>query len=255
MQALDGGHQLALFGRLDAVGHADQAGARTDGLEQRQAQFHPAGGELVQIECLAVKQMQQAVVSLGAQAENPDIAGNPSQTNRQQRPIRVRSIHRKVRDLWQAGRRDRTAFIQGTQRVMSAAAAVSNSSIVLSDTVAVYFSPMNTKRESEIERQIEKLKRDLAGLGQLRPGSLSKQYTVCGSPGCRCIATPPQKHGPYYQLSFTRKGKSSTKFVRKEDLPAIRKQLKNYERMKLLVDQWIDLATELSNLQIKQNRN
>jgi hypothetical protein len=25
--------------------------------------------------------------------------------------------------------------------------------------------------------------------------------------------------------------------------------------MKLLVDQWIDLATELSNLQIKQNRD
>jgi hypothetical protein len=49
-------------------------------------------------------------------------------------------------------------------------------------------------------------------------------------------------------------GKSSTKFVRKQDLPAIRKQLKNYERMKLLFDQWIDLATELSNLQIKQNR-
>jgi len=114
---------------------------------------------------------------------------------------------------------------------------------------------MNTQRESAIERQIEKLKRDLAGLGQLRPGSLSKQYTVCGSPACRCVAIPPQKHGPYYQLSFTRKSKSSTKFVRKEDLPAIRKQLKNYERMKLLVDKWIDLATELSNLQIKQNRN
>jgi hypothetical protein len=31
--------------------------------------------------------------------------------------------------------------------------------------------------------------------------------------------------------------------------------LKNYERMKLLVDHWIDLATELSNLKIKQNRN
>ncbi len=126
---------------------------------------------------------------------------------------------------------------------------------MLSDTFDVYFSPMNTKRESEIERQIEKLKRDLAGLGQLRPGSLSKQYTVCGHPGCRCTATPPQKHGPYYQLSFTRKGRSSSKFIRKEDLPAIRKQLKNYERMKLLVDQWIDLATELSNLQIKQKRD
>jgi hypothetical protein len=31
--------------------------------------------------------------------------------------------------------------------------------------------------------------------------------------------------------------------------------LKNYERMKLLVNQWIDLATELSNLKIKQNRD
>ena len=113
---------------------------------------------------------------------------------------------------------------------------------------------MNAKRESEIERQIEKLKRDLAGLGELRPGSLSMQYTVCSSPGCRCKATPPKKHGPYYQLSFTRKGKSSTKFVRKQDLPAIRKQLKNYERMKIAIDKWIDLATELSNLRSTQNR-
>ena len=113
---------------------------------------------------------------------------------------------------------------------------------------------MKNKRESEITLQIEKVKRGLAGLGELRPGSLSMQYTVCSSPGCHCKATPPQKHGPYHQLSFTRKGKSSTKFVRKEDLPAIRKQLKNHERMKLLVDQWIDLATELSNLRITQNR-
>jgi len=135
---------------------------------------------------------------------------------------------------------------------MEATSLDSESTIVTSDIAEVYFSAMNTKRESEIERQIEKLKRDLAGLGPLRPGSLSQQYTVCGHPGCRCIATPPQKHGPYYQLSFTRKGRSGTKFIRKEDLPAIRKQVKNYERMKLLVDQWIDLATELSNLQIKQ---
>ena len=113
---------------------------------------------------------------------------------------------------------------------------------------------MDDKREAEIERQIEKVKRDLAALGDLRPGSLSTQYNVCGSPGCRCKATPPEKHGPYYQVSFSRKGKSSTKFVRKENLPAVRKQLKNYETMKLLMDRWIDLATELSNLRLKRDR-
>jgi len=30
----------------------------------------------------------------------------------------------------------------------------------------------------------------------------------------------------------------------------VRKQLKNYERMKLLMDRWIELATELSNLRL-----
>jgi len=109
---------------------------------------------------------------------------------------------------------------------------------------------MDSRREATLQRQIEKIKRDLAALGDLRPGSLSTQYNVCGSPGCRCKANPPVKHGPYYQVSYTRKGKSSSKFVKKEDLPTVRKQLKNYERMKLLMERWIDLATELSTLRL-----
>jgi hypothetical protein len=113
---------------------------------------------------------------------------------------------------------------------------------------------MAISREVQIQRQIEKIKGQLAALGDLRPGSLSTQYNVCGSPGCRCKADPPKKHGPYYQVSFTRKGKSSSKFVRKQDLPAIRRELKNYETMKVLVDRWIDLATERSNLRLAQNR-
>ena len=113
---------------------------------------------------------------------------------------------------------------------------------------------MDAKQEAQIQRQIETVKRNLAALGDLRPGSLSTQYNVCGSPGCQCKATPPKKHGPYYQVSFTRKGKSSSKFIRKQDLPVIRKQLKNYESMKLLVGRWIELATELSNLRLKRDR-
>ncbi len=113
---------------------------------------------------------------------------------------------------------------------------------------------MNLSREKLLLRKIEKVKTQLAALGDLRPGSLSTQYNVCGTPGCRCKATPPKKHGPYYQVSFTRKGKSSSKFVRKQDLAAVRKELKNYETMKTLVDRWIDLATELSNLRLANKR-
>jgi hypothetical protein len=109
---------------------------------------------------------------------------------------------------------------------------------------------MTISRETLLLRQIERVKGQLAALGDLRPGSLSTQYNVCGTPGCRCKATPPEKHGPYYQVSFTRKGKSSSKFVRKENLNTVRRELKNYEVMKTLVDRWIEMATELSNLRM-----
>ena len=113
---------------------------------------------------------------------------------------------------------------------------------------------MTISREKLLLRQIEKVKGQLAALGDLRPGSLSTQYNVCGTPGCRCKATPPEKHGPYYQVSFTRKGKSSSKFVRKEDLNTVRRELKNYEVMKTLVDRWIEMATELSTLRLANKR-
>ena len=114
---------------------------------------------------------------------------------------------------------------------------------------------MTISREKLLLRQIAKVKAQMSALGDLRPGSLSTQWNVCGTPGCRCKATTPEKHGPYYQVSFTRKGKSSSTFVRMEDLNTVRRELKNYEVMKTLVDRWIDLATELSRLRLANKRS
>ncbi len=109
-----------------------------------------------------------------------------------------------------------------------------------------------TRRPASLEAQIAKLKQAIIRLGDLRPGKLSQQYNVCGKADCRCKADPPQKHGPYYQLSFTRNGKSSTQFVRKEDLVVVRQQLKNYQRLRELIDRWITLGTKLSRLRLQQ---
>ena len=109
---------------------------------------------------------------------------------------------------------------------------------------------MNQRRRA-LEAQIKAIKRDLVQVGDLRPGSLSQQYNVCGSPGCRCKASRPQKHGPYYQLSYTRRGKDGTRFVKQADVPTIREAMANYARLRDLVDRWIDLATELSDLKLE----
>jgi hypothetical protein len=108
------------------------------------------------------------------------------------------------------------------------------------------------RRQPWLEAQIGKLKQAIVRLGDLRPGKLSQQYNVCGKADCRCKADPPQKHGPYYQLSFTRSGKSSTQFVRQEDLAMVRQQLRNYQRLRELIDRWITLGMELSRLKLQQ---
>ena len=37
---------------------------------------------------------------------------------------------------------------------------------------------------------------------------LTRRYTRCGKPGCRCQADPPRPHGPYYQLTRKVVGKT-----------------------------------------------
>ena len=111
------------------------------------------------------------------------------------------------------------------------------------------------RRETTLMRRIERIKNDLQALDELRPGSLSEQYNVCGVAGCQCKASPPKKHGPYYQLSFTRKGKSTSRFVRREEVAVVRRQLKNYAKLRALVDDWIDASMELSALRVEQLRD
>ena len=107
-----------------------------------------------------------------------------------------------------------------------------------------------SSEDQSLEQKIDAIKRELVKLGPLQPGSLSQQYNVCGKAGCRCKADPPQKHGPYHQISYTRKGRSSSRFVTRDALPLVKQQLLNYERLRELVDRWIELATELSDLNL-----
>lgn len=106
-----------------------------------------------------------------------------------------------------------------------------------------------------VERQIAHLKQQLTALGPMHPGSLSEQYNICGKPGCRCKDPKnPQKHGPYYQLSFTWRGKSHTRFVRAERLAEVRRKMANYKRFRELTDEWVDLVVELEQQERGQNQ-
>lgn len=84
----------------------------------------------------------------------------------------------------------------------------------------------------------------------MHPGSLGEQFNVCGTPGCHCKdPQDPRKHGPYYQLSYTWRGKSSTRFVRQERVAEMREKVSNYKRFRELVNEWVDLAMDLERIE------
>ena len=94
-----------------------------------------------------------------------------------------------------------------------------------------------SKQIEKIEKQIARIKRDLEELGPMRPGTVSRQYR-----------DPERRKQPFYQLSYTHRMKSRSEYVRKENLAAIRRETAAFRRFRKLVDQWVDLALELSRL-------
>jgi hypothetical protein len=104
----------------------------------------------------------------------------------------------------------------------------------------------------EIEQRIQQIKNQLVGLGDMRPGSLSRQYNVCGKPGCRCKDPEnPRRHGPYYQLSWVHRGKSTTQFVRRPFVAQVKAQLVTYKTLRRLTQEWVDLALQAATLKLE----
>jgi len=108
---------------------------------------------------------------------------------------------------------------------------------------------MVSERLQKIEGRIEQIKRELSQIGEMRPGSLSKQYNVCGKKECACKhPIHPKKHGPYHQLSYTHKRKSTSQFIREKFVQDINQEISNYKKFKELTEEWVSLSIECSKL-------
>ena len=100
--------------------------------------------------------------------------------------------------------------------------------------------------KTELQIKIETLRNELRNLGTVLPGKVGQQYNVCGKADCRCKdPVNPQKHGPYNQLSYSLKGKGSTKFIRPEDVEFVKGGNSNWARMKELEKEIGEAALEL----------
>jgi hypothetical protein len=100
---------------------------------------------------------------------------------------------------------------------------------------------MSTQRLARIEREIEVIKTRIAEIGVVRPGSLTRQYK-----------DPKNKRGAYHQTSYTHRMQSKTEYVRSDSLAQVRRQIRDYNKLKRLTERWVALGLEYSRLSMKR---
>ena len=103
---------------------------------------------------------------------------------------------------------------------------------------------MRAKSLKTFDRRIQSIQAQLAQLGPMRPGTLTRQYRH-----------PQQRQGAYYQLSYTYQMKSHTEYVRGNQVALVRKEIAVYQRYKKLTARWIDLALQRSRLRMQLNHS
>ena len=77
MQVFHARHAFAVLGCLDSIGDANQTRTDLKWTKQLKAQAHPAGGQDIEVQGLAVEEMEKPVAGNTAQVQYPHKAGDP----------------------------------------------------------------------------------------------------------------------------------------------------------------------------------
>jgi hypothetical protein len=88
---------------------------------------------------------------------------------------------------------------------------------------------------------------EIAGLGLALPGTLIQRQVRCGWAGCRCHHDPPELHGPYWQWTRKRAGKTLSRLVPDNQVADYRQWLHNHRRLRELVAELEDLTLAVAD--------
>lgn len=111
---------------------------------------------------------------------------------------------------------------------------------------------MPKQTEKDLEEYVRKFKacrKELNKIGFILTGSITKHYTKCRSPSCRCMKDPDYRHGPYYDWTRKVKGKTVTIRLSKEEADILKEWSDNkkqfYEIIKRMEIITLDAVKEI----------
>jgi hypothetical protein len=107
----------------------------------------------------------------------------------------------------------------------------------------------------DYEAQIADLAAELAGVGFMSQGSVVLRHTYCANAGCRCHADPPVPHGPYWQWSRAKGGRTITRRITPEQAVLYKEWIANRRRALAIIAQIEELSERAGEMLLKDAQN
>ncbi len=104
-----------------------------------------------------------------------------------------------------------------------------------------------------LEAHRDRLLQLIAGLGDMRPGTLFNRARPCGKPGCRCRSPGGKPHGPYWSLTFKSGGKTRSRSLRPDQIETARQQIANFRRYQALSAGLVEVSEQLCQARLAQS--
>jgi len=93
--------------------------------------------------------------------------------------------------------------------------------------------------------ELRRISAELAKVGPVLPGSVLRRFTRCGRPGCKCMADPPEPHGPYWSWTRKVRAKTITRYFSEEQYEDYREMFDNAKRLRSLCEQLESVTLEI----------
>jgi len=99
-----------------------------------------------------------------------------------------------------------------------------------------------------LERRRNEIAQQIAGLGDLRPGSVTAIRKKCGKANCCCLNEDHPGHGPHWRLTYKVDGKTQTESLVGEAIQKAESEVAEFRKFQQLSREFIEINTRICKL-------
>ena len=107
-----------------------------------------------------------------------------------------------------------------------------------------------SRKVGELAGRREALKRELAGVDEMRPGALVGRYRKCSKASCHCAEAESGGHGPSWSLTRVVRGKTVTKIIPAAAVERTRAQIAEHRRFRELARELVEVSEKICDAEL-----